>query len=57
MKRLREWWWALIATLMINGYLPMHFTLAEGFCVVVFLWFTILFGIYWVEEQIDGRKV
>ena len=57
MKRLKEWWWALIATLMINGYIPMHFTLAESFCVIVFLWLTILFGIYWVEERIDGREV
>ena len=57
MKRLKEWWWALVASLMINGYIPAHFTLAESFCVVVFLWMTILFGIYWVEEQIDGREV
>ena len=57
MKRLREWWWALIATLMINGYIPTRFTFAESFCVIVFLWLTILFGIYWVEERIDGRKV
>ena len=57
MKRLKEWWWALIATLMINGYIPAHFTLAESFCVIVFLWLTILFGIYWVEERIDGREV
>ena len=57
MKRLKEWWLALIATLMINGYIPARFTFWESFCVIVFLWITILFGIYWVEERIDGREV
>lgn len=53
MKRLKEWWWALVASLMINGYIPARFTFWESFCVVIFLWLTILFGIYWVEERIE----
>lgn len=57
MRRLKEWYWALIATLMINGYIPARLSFLESFCVVVFMWLTILFGIYWVEERIDGRKV
>jgi hypothetical protein len=58
MRRLKEWRWALVASLMINGYIPARFTFAESFCVIVFLWLTILFGIYWVEERIEhGREV
>ena len=53
MMRLKEWWWSLLATLIINGYLPTHFTWAETGCFLVILWITILFGIYWVEERLE----
>lgn len=51
--KLREWWWSLIATLTINGYLPAHFTLAETALIVIMMWFTILMLIYWVEERLE----
>ena len=59
MRRLKEWWWALVASLIVNGYLPTHFTWAETGCFLVILWITILFGIYWVEERMEkhGREI
>lgn len=56
MKKLKEWWWSLIASLIINGYLPTHFTLAETACFLVILWIMILFGIYWVEERMEKGR-
>lgn len=54
MKRLKEWWWAAVTAIAINGYLPAKLTFVESFCLIVFLWLTILFGIYWVEERMEG---
>ena len=57
MRRLKEWWWALIATITIYGYLPIHFTLMEAALVLIMMWLMILFGIYFVEEMREKYEI
>ena len=59
MRRLKEWIWAAVGAIAVNGYLPGDWTLIQSALILIMLWLGILFGIYFVEERIEeyGRKV
>ena len=52
-ERLKEWVWALIAAVAINGYIKMDLTIMQRILLIWLLWFTSLSLIYFVEERIE----
>ena len=54
-ERFKEWIWAIIFAIMINGYVSLELTIPQRFMLVFILWVTILCVIYKGEEIIENR--
>ena len=51
---MKEWLWAAVGAIAVNGYLPGDWTLIQSALILIVLWIGILFSIYWIEERMDG---
>lgn len=54
-ERFKEWIWAIIFAITVNGYVSLELTIPQRIMLVFILWVTILCIIYKGEEIIENR--
>lgn len=54
-ERFKEWIWAIIFAITVNGYVSLELTIPQRFMLVFILWVIILCVIYKGEEIIENR--
>lgn len=54
-ERFKEWIWAIIFAIMVNGYISLDLTISQRILLIVILWFTVLCVIYKGEEIYENR--
>ena len=54
-ERFKEWIWAIIFAIMVNGYISLDLTVMQRIMTVFMLWLIALCIIYKGEEIIENR--